>query len=151
MMWSICLALTVKVISQWYEWFHRFWIFWYLFCSFKQYFFKVIKLSVENEKLIQEYETLSSVLLLWIRETIEKLSTHDFGNTFIALQQQMADFNLYRTKEKPQKWVITISILEIIFEYFVSMPDSFNIVKRSCSFHSMCSTKPSFRPLLLIC
>lgn len=64
----------------------------------------MIKQTVENEKLIQEYETLSSTLLIWIQETIVKMSSREFGNTFAALQQQMADFNVYRTKEKPPKY-----------------------------------------------
>lgn len=58
---------------------------------------------VENERQIEEYERISSDLLEWIRRTIEKLNDRRFVNSLAGVQKQLAEFNTYRTQEKPPK------------------------------------------------
>lgn len=60
---------------------------------------------MENDKLVQRYETLSSDLLEWIRRTIEELNDRQFINSLAGVQKQLADFNNYRTQDKPPKYV----------------------------------------------
>lgn len=66
---------------------------------------KVVGLAMENDQLIEEYETLTSDLLLWIEQTIQALSDRKFANSLIGVQQQLAAFNNYRTVEKPPKFI----------------------------------------------
>ncbi|XP_077522409.1 spectrin beta chain isoform X2 [Amblyomma americanum] len=65
---------------------------------------KVIGSAMENDRLIGEYESLTSDLLRWIEETIVALSDRHFANSLIGVQQQLLSFNAYRTTEKPVKF-----------------------------------------------
>ena len=60
---------------------------------------------MENDRMIMEYETLTSDLLRWIESTIESLNERDFANSLSGVQQQLSQFNNYRTLEKPPKFV----------------------------------------------
>ena len=60
---------------------------------------------MENDRMIQEYETLTSDLLRWIESTIESLNERDFANSLAGVQQQLLQFNNYRSVEKPPKFV----------------------------------------------
>jgi spectrin beta len=60
---------------------------------------------MENDRMITEYETLTSDLLRWIESTIQSLSERDFANSLAGVQQQLLQFNNYRTLEKPPKFV----------------------------------------------
>ncbi|XP_015748733.1 PREDICTED: spectrin beta chain, non-erythrocytic 1-like [Acropora digitifera] len=66
---------------------------------------KVIERIKENSELIDDYERLATDLLAWIQLTIQKLSDRAFANTLIGVQQQMLEFNQYRTQEKPPRFV----------------------------------------------
>ncbi|KAJ7388705.1 hypothetical protein OS493_036144 [Desmophyllum pertusum] len=66
---------------------------------------KVIERIKENSELIEEYEKLATDLLEWIQITIVKLSDRKFANTLVGVQQQMLEFNQYRTQEKPPRFV----------------------------------------------
>ena len=66
---------------------------------------KVVGLAMENDRMINEYETLTSDLLRWIESTIQSLSERDFSNSLAGVQQQLMQFNTYRTVEKPPKFV----------------------------------------------
>uniref|UniRef100_A0A1I7XMH6 Spectrin beta chain n=1 Tax=Heterorhabditis bacteriophora TaxID=37862 RepID=A0A1I7XMH6_HETBA len=86
---------------------------------------KVINELMENENMINKYETISSDLLEWIKQTIQKLndrclqiltlSLHlmvqfvtifrTFHNSLHGVQEQLTEFNAYRTQEKPPKFV----------------------------------------------
>lgn len=61
--------------------------------------FQVVGECLENERMLQEYERLTSDLLQWIKVTIER----QFMNSLNGVQKQLADFNNYRTQEKPPK------------------------------------------------
>ncbi|KIH43377.1 hypothetical protein ANCDUO_26618 [Ancylostoma duodenale] len=65
---------------------------------------KVINELMENEKMINRYETISSDLLEWIKEKIEILNDRTFHNSLHGVQEQLAEFNAYRTQEKPPKF-----------------------------------------------
>ena len=67
------------------------------------FFSKVIERIKENSELIDDYERLATDLLAWIQVTIQKLSDRAFANTLIGVQQQMLEFNQYRTQEKPPR------------------------------------------------
>lgn len=68
-----------------------------------KFFSQVIERIKENSELIEEYEKLATDLLEWIQITIVKLSDRNFANTLVGVQQQMLEFNQYRTQEKPPR------------------------------------------------
>lgn len=57
----------------------------------------------ENNKLIQEYDLNAEDLIKWIKITTVTLQERDFANTLVGVQQQMMEFNQYRTQEKPPR------------------------------------------------
>jgi len=65
---------------------------------------KVIKECQDNDKMIADYETLTSDLLEWIRQTIELLNDRHFANSLTGVKQQLTSFNNYRNTEKPPKF-----------------------------------------------
>lgn len=66
---------------------------------------KVVGIAMENDKMIQEYETFTSDLLKWIETTILSLGDREFANSLVGVQQQLQEFKTYRTVEKPPKFV----------------------------------------------
>uniref|UniRef100_A0A0K8SEL8 Spectrin beta chain n=2 Tax=Lygus hesperus TaxID=30085 RepID=A0A0K8SEL8_LYGHE len=66
---------------------------------------KVVGIAMENDRMVQEYERLTSDLLKWIEATISQLGDRRFANSLVGVQQQLAQFNNYRTVEKPPKFV----------------------------------------------
>ncbi|ERL92017.1 hypothetical protein D910_09339 [Dendroctonus ponderosae] len=66
---------------------------------------KVVGIAMENDRMIKEYEGLTSELLAWIEATISALGEREFANSLIGVQQQLTQFNNYRTVEKPPKFV----------------------------------------------
>ena len=67
---------------------------------------KVVGIAMDNDRMIQEYERLTSNLLEWIEQTITNLGDRRFANSLNGVQQQLSQFNNYRTVEKPPKYVI---------------------------------------------
>ncbi|PSN56235.1 Spectrin beta chain [Blattella germanica] len=66
---------------------------------------KVVGIAMENDRMVQEYEGLTSDLLRWIESTISALGERDFANSLTGVQAQLTQFNTYRTVEKPPKFV----------------------------------------------
>ncbi|XP_037917699.1 spectrin beta chain isoform X4 [Hermetia illucens] len=66
---------------------------------------KVVGIAMENEKMINDYETFTSDLLQWIESTIIQLGDRAFANSLVGVQQQLSQFANYRTVEKPTKFV----------------------------------------------
>lgn len=66
---------------------------------------RVVGIAMENERTAQEYERLTSDLLQWIKQTKESLAERKFLNSLNGVQQQLQQFNNYRTVEKPPKFV----------------------------------------------
>ena len=64
---------------------------------------QVINQCLENDEMINQYETLTSDLLEWIENTIQVLNDRQFANSLNGVQQQLGAFNTYRTVEKPPK------------------------------------------------
>ena len=60
---------------------------------------------MDVDQLQHEYEDLVSNLLDWIHRTITQLKDQQFPNSLDGIQHKMQDFKLYRTEEKPPKWV----------------------------------------------
>lgn len=77
--------------------------FMFLSKGFYNFLFQVIERIKENSELIEEYEKQATDLLEWIQITIVKLSDRNFANTLVGVQQQMLEFNQYRTQEKPPR------------------------------------------------
>jgi spectrin beta len=66
---------------------------------------KAVGFEMENDRMIDEYEKLTSDLLKWIEKTIETLGERQFANSLMGVQQQLSQFNGYRTIEKPPKFM----------------------------------------------
>lgn len=66
---------------------------------------KAVGIAMENDRMINEYEALTSDLLKWIETTIVSLGDRTFLNSLVGVQQQLLDFKTYRTVEKPPKFV----------------------------------------------
>jgi len=64
---------------------------------------KVVGIAMDNDRMIQEYEGLTSDLLKWIESTIDSLGDRNFANSLTGVQSQLTQFNSYRTVEKPPK------------------------------------------------
>ena len=60
---------------------------------------------MEIDKMIKEYETFTSDLLNWIKQTIETLGDRQFANSLRGVQEQLSQFNAYRNVEKPPKFI----------------------------------------------
>ncbi|EDV20209.1 uncharacterized protein TRIADDRAFT_32414 [Trichoplax adhaerens] len=76
---------------------------------------KVMGEVIENEALMQEYDTLASNLLDWVQDKIAKLSDRTFDNKLSGVQQQLVQFNTYRTTEKPPKFQEKADLEEKLF------------------------------------
>jgi spectrin beta len=55
------------------------------------------------EKMVDDYETLTSSLLEWIRTTIYQLNDRNFPNSLDGVQKELGRFKVYITQEKPPK------------------------------------------------
>lgn len=66
---------------------------------------KVVGIAMENDKMINDYESFTSDLLNWIETTIVSLGDREFANSLVGVQQQLSQFANYRTVEKPPKFV----------------------------------------------
>ncbi|KAG8228277.1 hypothetical protein J437_LFUL006245 [Ladona fulva] len=66
---------------------------------------KVVGIAMENDRAVQEYETLTSDLLRWIESTVVALGDRNFANSLTGVQTQLSQFSTYRTVEKPPKFV----------------------------------------------
>jgi spectrin beta len=65
----------------------------------------VVGIAMENDRMIREYESLTSDLLKWIESTITALGDRQFANSLLGVQSQLSQFSNYRTVEKPPKFV----------------------------------------------
>lgn len=65
--------------------------------------FQVINNALDTDKMVNDYETMTSDLLEWIEQTIVILNDRQFANSLNGVQQQLAAFNTYRKVEKPPK------------------------------------------------
>ena len=73
----------------------------------------MIKQAVDNEHLINQYESLASDLMQWIKSKIEILKDRTLSNSLIGVQQQLVEFNTYRIQEKPPKYVLCKASMKI--------------------------------------
>lgn len=65
---------------------------------------KVVSQAMEIDESIDSYERLTSELLRWIEQKIDDLSDRQFANSLNGVQQDLIQFNNYRTMEKPPKF-----------------------------------------------
>jgi len=64
---------------------------------------KVLKVNQENERLMEEYERLTSDLLEWIRRTLPWLQARQNDNALADLQKKLEEYRLYRRNHKPPR------------------------------------------------
>jgi len=64
---------------------------------------KVLKVNQENERLMEEYERLTSDLLEWIRRTLPWLQARQSDNSLSDLQKKLEEYRLYRRNHKPPR------------------------------------------------
>jgi spectrin beta len=65
---------------------------------------KVVGDMMQQDQLQDEFEQLSSDLLVWIQRTIQWLTDRNFPNSLREMQDQLLMFNEYRKNEKPSKY-----------------------------------------------
>ncbi|XP_061172689.1 spectrin beta chain, non-erythrocytic 5-like [Saccostrea echinata] len=65
---------------------------------------KILGLMKDVEKMVDDYETLTSSLLEWIRYTIQHLNDRNFPNSLDGVQKELGKFKTYITREKPPKY-----------------------------------------------
>ncbi|XP_074602834.1 spectrin beta chain-like isoform X2 [Brevipalpus obovatus] len=65
---------------------------------------KVVGEAMDIDRMISDYDKMTSDLLKWIEKKIEELSDRQFANSLQGVQQQLAQFNSYRMAEKPTKF-----------------------------------------------
>jgi len=68
----------------------------------------------EYDEMIADYETLTSDLLEWIKNTILTLNKREFPNSLSGVQNMLSLFNNYRTLEKPPKSVFIVLLLLLL-------------------------------------
>jgi len=64
---------------------------------------KVLKVNQELEKLMQDYESLASDLLAWIKAKKPWLEDRSTDNTLAGCQKKLEEFRNYRRAEKPPR------------------------------------------------
>ena len=76
---------------------------------------------MEVDRMINNYETLTSHLLTWIQNQIAKLSDTDLPNSLPDLQKEMMKFKEYLTIEKPPKFTERSEIEALLFSIRTKM------------------------------
>uniref|UniRef100_A0A913I904 Alpha-actinin, sarcomeric n=1 Tax=Strongyloides stercoralis TaxID=6248 RepID=A0A913I904_STRER len=64
---------------------------------------RVLKVNQENEKMMEDYESMASDLLAWIRRWMPWLADRPDGMTLEDCRRRMDEFRNYRLNEKPPK------------------------------------------------
>eukprot|EP01137_Pigoraptor_chileana_P027912 Opistho-2@11139 len=64
---------------------------------------KILDFAQENDRLIEEYESLVSDLLAWIQSTIARLDGAAISNTVAGVQEVLVAFRTYRKTDKPPR------------------------------------------------
>ena len=73
----------------------------------------MVEKVIENNKLVTEYDITAGDLMTWIQVTTVTLQERDFANTLVGVQQQMIEFNQYRTQEKPPRYCMGSTSLTV--------------------------------------
>lgn len=72
---------------------------------------------MDVDKMQEDYQTLVTDLLNWIRSKITQLKDRNFPNSVEGIQKEMTTFKDFRVKEKPPKLVLYCSSAEKGFYY----------------------------------
>ena len=64
---------------------------------------QIVGQMLELEKMVDDYETLTTGLLEWIKQKITELNNRNFPNSLEGIQKELIGFKDYRTVEKPPK------------------------------------------------
>jgi len=64
---------------------------------------KVIDFAEANDALKNDYNNRAGNLVDWIRQSLEQLNDRSFANTLDGIQNQISEFNHWKTSEKPHK------------------------------------------------
>ena len=66
-------------------------------------YLQIVGQMLELEKMVDDYETLTTGLLEWIKQKITELNNRNFPNSLEGIQKELIGFKDYRTVEKPPK------------------------------------------------
>ena len=72
-------------------------------CEMSVFLFQIVGSMLELEKMVDDYESLTTVLLEWIKAKIVTLNDRNFPNSLEGIQKELISFKEYRTVEKPPK------------------------------------------------
>ncbi|VDN24751.1 unnamed protein product [Gongylonema pulchrum] len=64
---------------------------------------RVLKVNQDNEKMMEDYESMASDLLDWIRRWMPWLSNRSSTESLDAIRKKLDDFRNYRRREKPPR------------------------------------------------
>ncbi|XP_031561014.1 alpha-actinin-1-like [Actinia tenebrosa] len=64
---------------------------------------KVLTINRDNEKMMEDYETLASDLMDWINKTLPRFKNRDSDGTLADMQKKLEELRNYRGGEKPPK------------------------------------------------
>ncbi|KAH3854766.1 hypothetical protein DPMN_097315 [Dreissena polymorpha] len=64
---------------------------------------QIVGSMLELDKMVNDYETLTTKLLEWIKAKIASLNNRSFPNSLTGIQEELIAFKDYRTVEKPPK------------------------------------------------
>lgn len=64
---------------------------------------KVLKVNQDNERLMEEYERLTTDLLEWIRKTLPWLASRQSDNSLSVVQRKLDEYRSYRRQHKPPR------------------------------------------------
>ncbi|XP_052769142.1 spectrin beta chain, non-erythrocytic 2-like isoform X1 [Mya arenaria] len=64
---------------------------------------KIVGSMLELERMVDDYESLTSTLLEWIKAKVIRLNNRQFPNSLVGIQEELINFKEYRTVEKPPK------------------------------------------------
>lgn len=64
---------------------------------------QIVGSMLELEKMVDDYENLTTNLLEWIKAKVATLNDRNFPNSLEGIQKELIHFKEYRTVEKPPK------------------------------------------------
>ncbi|VDM98811.1 unnamed protein product [Thelazia callipaeda] len=64
---------------------------------------RVLKVNQENERMMEDYESMASDLLAWIRRWMPWLANRSSNESLDTIRRKLDDFRNYRRREKPPR------------------------------------------------
>ncbi|XP_017780552.1 PREDICTED: spectrin alpha chain, non-erythrocytic 1 isoform X2 [Nicrophorus vespilloides] len=84
---------------------------------------KIIGQMMQADKMKTRYDKLTTDLLEWIQKTVVALEERPFPNSLEGIQQLLINFGMYRTLEKPPKYIERSEIEALFFNINTQMKE----------------------------